>query len=245
MKALEVDYSVFQLISKGIVLDESSWSSRSIRLERDASGWNLGAAGEGAGAGSGPQGPAPADLAAVDRDRRRPRRRSTITSAPTAIACRRGSTASTQGRLRLRAGALQRALDRVSFRATSPELTLTELTGKLAVRDDNLYVEKMSIADGRELAHDRRRRRAVPADAGRARSRRPARCRCRRSAGSFPAAAGYDLHPTFDVKADGPGRQPGARSQRAVGGRQRARPADGRRQGARLRAPGATSTSSA
>ena len=36
-------------------------------------------------------------------------------------------------------------IDRVSLKSSAPQLALTELAGKLAVREDNLYVEKMSI----------------------------------------------------------------------------------------------------
>ena len=39
-------------------------------------------------------------------------------------------------------------LDHVSFTASSPELALRELTGKLAVRDDNLYLRDRSRRDG-------------------------------------------------------------------------------------------------
>ncbi len=41
VKALEVDYSVFEIISKGIVLNEIKLTSPALRIERDATGWNL------------------------------------------------------------------------------------------------------------------------------------------------------------------------------------------------------------
>ena len=37
------------------------------------------------------------------------------------------------------------SLEHVSFRASAPELNLSALTGKVAVRDDNLYVDRVSI----------------------------------------------------------------------------------------------------
>ena len=36
-------------------------------------------------------------------------------------------------------------LDHVSFRGSSPDLSLQQLTGKLAVRDDNLYLEQVTL----------------------------------------------------------------------------------------------------
>src|SRR5687768_6041615 len=41
-KAVEVDYNVFQIVSKGVVLNEIKLVEPAIALERDRSGWNLG-----------------------------------------------------------------------------------------------------------------------------------------------------------------------------------------------------------
>src|ERR671913_978306 len=41
VKNVEVDYSVFQLVSSGIVLSEIKLHQPTIILERDKSGWNL------------------------------------------------------------------------------------------------------------------------------------------------------------------------------------------------------------
>src|SRR4029079_13615034 len=42
VKALQVDYSVFQILSSGIVIDDIKLVLPNIVLERDANGWNLG-----------------------------------------------------------------------------------------------------------------------------------------------------------------------------------------------------------
>ena len=42
VKALELDYSVFTLVSKGIVLDGIKLTAPVLRVERDSRGWNLG-----------------------------------------------------------------------------------------------------------------------------------------------------------------------------------------------------------
>ena len=41
VKAVEVDYSVFTLVSQGIIVDRIKMDQPAIRLERDANGWNL------------------------------------------------------------------------------------------------------------------------------------------------------------------------------------------------------------
>src|SRR5215217_711275 len=40
-KTLEVDYNIFELISKGVVLNEIKLVQPAIKLERDGNGWNL------------------------------------------------------------------------------------------------------------------------------------------------------------------------------------------------------------
>ena len=42
VKALQVDYSVVQILSSGIVIDDIKIIAPTVRVERDASGWNLG-----------------------------------------------------------------------------------------------------------------------------------------------------------------------------------------------------------
>ena len=95
IKALEVDYSVFQILSSGIVIDDIKLVSPNVVVERDARGWNLARLVKTAGAGGRPQGPGPAGIAAGDRDHRRHRhdRRQGRVRAPTA--CRRTSTGCT------------------------------------------------------------------------------------------------------------------------------------------------------
>ena len=41
IKGLEVDYSVFQLVSRGIVLDRIVLTAPSVHMVRDSRGWNL------------------------------------------------------------------------------------------------------------------------------------------------------------------------------------------------------------
>src|SRR5436190_3228329 len=41
IKAIEVDYSVFQILSSGIVVDDIKLVSPNVVVERDSTGWNL------------------------------------------------------------------------------------------------------------------------------------------------------------------------------------------------------------
>ena len=69
-KTVEVDYSIFQLVSKGVVLNEIKLVEPAIALERDGSGWNLAQLVKKQEKEADREGPAQADHAAVDRDRR-------------------------------------------------------------------------------------------------------------------------------------------------------------------------------
>ena len=137
---------VFQLISKGVVLDEIKLIEPEIRLERDGNGWNLNRLVKKQEKEADREGPRrPLVLQSIEiadgRDHhRRPRRR------------RRLRAAQAIEDLDLKA-AYEYApvhysvvIDHASFRGLVPQLTLDQLTGKLAVRDDNLYLESMSIS---------------------------------------------------------------------------------------------------
>ena len=202
-KNVEVDYSIFEIISKGVVLNEIKLVEPTIRLERDANGWNLGrlvkeqekeAEREGPGTPIALQSIEIADARVLIDDRvgtsgyRLPERiddldvKASYEYAPVHYSV---------------------VVDRVSMRTSAPQVALRELTGKIAVRDDNLYVEKLSISTAEStLTVDgviedylnvpivkltTTGNVSVP-EIGRV----------------VPAAAGYGLHPRFDIKASGP-----------------------------------------
>jgi autotransporter translocation and assembly factor TamB len=203
VKAIELDYSVFHLISKGIVLDEIKLSSPVIRIERDHDGWNLGRLVKTQAAEKDRQGPQlPITLPRIE-----------IADATIAIDDQLGADGY---RLPARIDDVSVTasyayepvhysidLDHVSFRTSSPQLTLTELTGKVAVRDDNLYVDNVSVRTSESsLTIDGVVERYLETPivkvttTGRASLPEVSRV--------FPAAAGYDLHPSFDLRAAGP-----------------------------------------
>ena len=67
VKALQVDYSVFRILSNGIVIDDIKLTAPAIHIERDAIGMESGPPRQEAGAGSEPQGAGTPDLVSLDR----------------------------------------------------------------------------------------------------------------------------------------------------------------------------------
>ncbi len=209
VKSLEMDYSIFELISKGMVLDDIKLSEPVVRLERDADGrWNV--------------------LQVVKKERQeadrkgpmRPLSLQSIEVADATVTIRdRKAGAGVRLPQQVRDLDVKAAfayapvhysvdIDHVSFRGASPQLALQELTGKLAVRNDTLYVEQMKISTAEsamtidgvveqylsmpvvKLTTDGQV--SLP-EIGRV----------------VPAAAGYTLHPAISLRADGPAERLG------------------------------------
>ena len=203
VKTVEVDYSIFDLISKGIVLDEIKLASPVIRIERDHNGWNLGRL---------------VKAQAKEKDREGPRRpislpRIEIADASVSIDDSLGANgyhlpARVDG-LTVKAGYAYAPvhysidIDHLSFRASSPQLNLTALTGKIAVREDNLYVDQVSVRTAESSftidgVVEKYLETPIVKVTTTGRASLPEFGRV------FPAAAGYDLHPSFNVRAAGP-----------------------------------------
>ena len=68
MKSVEVDYSVFTLLTRGIIVDQIKVDQPAVRLRRDARGWNLSSLLKPRPQ-SGSEFSETRDVAAVDRDR--------------------------------------------------------------------------------------------------------------------------------------------------------------------------------
>ena len=203
VKALELDYSVFDLFSKGIVLDGIKVTSPALRIERDATGWNLARL---------------VKRQSREADREGPRRPISLPSIEIAdaridIADRTGAAGY---RLPERIEGLDVKLgfeyapvhysvhlDRVGFRATSPQLTVSALTGKLAVREDNLYLETVSIRTAESsLTIDGVVQKYLATPVVRITS--TGQVSLPEIARIVPAVSGYALTPSFSVRAEGP-----------------------------------------
>jgi hypothetical protein len=203
VKTLAVDYSVFTFFSRGIVVDSISLTAPSVHLTRDAQGWNLGR------------------LVKAERreaDREGPRRplsmpKIVISDAALSIDDAVGSNTYTLPKriddLDINAAFEYEpvhftvTLDNVSFRASSPTVTLEKMAGGVAVRDDNLYVEKLAIKTSESaLAID-----------GVIEQYLSARVLKLVTSGTLslpelgsvlPVVSGYELHPTLSVRTNGP-----------------------------------------
>jgi autotransporter translocation and assembly factor TamB len=203
VKAVDVDYSVFQLISKGIVLDEIKISQPVIIAERDSQGWNLARL---------------VKKQEKEADRRGPRRPISLSSIHIdgASVSIRDHQAGNGYRLPSRIESLDVKagfeyapvhytvdLDHVSFRGASPQLELQELAGKVAVRDDNLYLDKIVMRTAESsmtidgVVEQYLRTPIVKlSTTGKVSMPEVARL--------VPGAEGYALHPSLNIKANGP-----------------------------------------
>ena len=203
VKALELDYSVFDFISKGVVFDEIKLTQPVLRVERDAQGWNLGRLVKKQAKEADREGPGrPISLSSIE-----------ISDASVAIDDRVGNDGY---RLPQRIDDIDLkasyeyapvhysvVIDGASFRASTPNLYLSALTGKLAVRDDNLYVENLSIRTAETSVTidgvvENYLRTPVLKVTTTGKASLPELARV------LPAASGYALHPSFNVRASGP-----------------------------------------
>src|SRR5688500_1435009 len=198
-KAIEVDYSIFQLISKGVVLNEIKLVEPALKLERNGQGWNL------------------AQLVKrqqKEANREGPRRPITLESIEIAdgrltIADHVGADGyrlpQTIEDLDLKASYAYEpvhysvVIDRVSLKSSLPKFALTELAGKLAVRDDNLYVEQMAIRTAESsLTIDSVVEQYLKTPVMKVTT--TGTVSLPEIGRVFPAAAEYGLHPKFEVK---------------------------------------------
>ena len=202
VKGIELDYNLFYLLSKGLVLDQIRVDQPVLQVERDANGWNLERLVKRQEQEADRQGPTrPVSLPSIE-----------ISDASVAIKDSTPAGVSLPRRLEnvdVKAGFEYAPvhysinLDHFSFRGSSPDVSVHQLTGKLAVRDDNLYMEGITLKTSETsvtvngvveqylstpiIKLTTTGNVSLP-EVGRV----------------VPAAAGYNLHPIVDIKADGP-----------------------------------------
>ena len=206
-KALQVDYSVFSLISRGVYVDQIKVDQPVLRLERNGNGWNLSRMIK-------PQ--------EQEADRTGPMRPITLKSIEVADASvsirdevtggvalpKRVDDVDLKGTFEYAPVHYSVNVDHLSFRGTSPDVTLQQLTGKLAIRDDNLYVQDVALSTSESsltLSGVIEQYLGTPVvkltTSGHVSLPEVGRV--------IPAAAGYNLHPTLNLKADGPAQRLG------------------------------------
>ncbi|MEN3336505.1 MAG: translocation and assembly module TamB [Acidobacteriota bacterium] len=202
MKSVELDYSVFTLLTKGIVIDRIALDQPAIRLERDAKGWNVASLIK----------PQP------DADPNSPGRPVSLPSikisdgsvtiadhtAPAGVTLpKRVEDLDLNAAVDYAPNGFSVTLDHVSFRAASPELAVGNLTGKIATRDNDLYLQRVAFQSAEtSLSIDGAVERYLTKPVLRITT--TGHVSLPEIGRIVPAAAGYALHPTFDLKAEGP-----------------------------------------
>jgi hypothetical protein len=202
MKSVEVNYSVFTLVTKGIIVDRIKLDQPAIRLERDAKGWNVASLLKPRPQ-SDPNSPArPVSLPSIEiadgaltiEDR---------TAAPAVTLPKRVDDLDVNAAVEYASSGFSVDLKHVSFSASSPELAVRNLTGKIATKDSDLYLQRVSLQTGEtslsiDGAVQRYQTKPVLKITTTGHVSLPEIGRV------VPAAAGYNLHPAIDLKADGP-----------------------------------------
>lgn len=204
IKDLELDYSVFRIISSGIVLDRIALNQPSVVLLREDGSWNLASVVKKQEQEADREGPGrPITLRSIE-----------VTDGQVTV---RDEAAGAGGYripeqmadLDIRAGFAYEPvrftidLEHVSFRASSPSLALGALSGTIAVRDDNLYVENVDVRTADSSMHvdgvvEQYLRTPLIKLTTTGNVSMPEIGRV------VPAIAEYNLHPAFEVRADGP-----------------------------------------
>lgn len=203
VKNIELDYSVFRLVSSGMVMDEIKLAQPTVVLVRGPQGWNVARLVREQEKEADREGPGtPISLPSIE-----------ITDGTVVI---RDEGGLESVRLPERISDLDIkasyeyapvhytiGLDHVSFRAESPSLAMRQLTGGISVREDDLYIEQLrintaetSLAIDGVIEHYLRTPVVKLATSGNLSMPELGRL--------VPAVAPYDLHPALDIKANGP-----------------------------------------
>ncbi len=209
VKSLEMDYSVFELLSKGMVLDDIKLNEPVVRLERDRTGkWNV------------------LQLVKQERqeaERKGPMRPLTLQSIEIADASltiddtlagdgvrlpQQIDDLDVQGSFAYAPVHYSVDIGHVSFRSSSPHLALQELVGKAAVRNDSVYLEQFRLSTAESavtidgvIEHYLSTPVVKLTTSGKVSLPEIGRV--------VPAAAGYGLHPSINLKAEGPAERLG------------------------------------
>lgn len=204
VKDVEVDYSIFRLVSSGVVVDGITLHQPVLVLERGAEGWNVGRLVKAQRKEADREGPArPISLPSIE-----------ITDGSITIRDEAGGSGAYRLPAEIRDLDVKAGyeyapvhytvtLDHVSFRATDPALSLGRLAGGIAVRDDNLYLERLEIDTAESSLRvdgvvERYLRTPVVRLTAAGHLSMPEIGRV------VPAVAKYPLHPVLDVKVEGP-----------------------------------------
>ena len=204
LKQVELKYSVAELISQGVTVQQIRVNQPFVLLRHDASGWNLARLVKRQEQEANRQGPRKPltlpDIQIVDGrvaiDDRAPSARFRLPSRIDGLNVK-ASFAYAPVHYSV-------TLERFTFSGKAPDLTIKQLTGALATREDDLNVNKLFLEtpesavsiDG--VIHDYLASPSLQVTVSAPKFSLP------EFGGVFPVVQGYNLHPSFDVKAAGP-----------------------------------------
>ena len=202
MKSVEVDYSVFTLLTRGIIVDRIKVDRPAVRLRRDASGWNVSSLLKPRPP-SDPNSPKRAislpsieiaDGALTIDDR---------TAGSGVIFPKRVDDLDVDAAVEYAPKGFSVDMKHVSFHASSPELTVRTLTGKIATDDSDLYLQRVALETGEtSLTIDGAVQHYLTTPVFKLTT--TGRVSLPEVGRIVPAAAGYNLHPAINLKANGP-----------------------------------------
>jgi uncharacterized protein involved in outer membrane biogenesis len=220
VKDLEVDYSVFDFISRGIVLDDIRITEPRLVLRREADGrWNLASLVRAQEREADREGPArPVAIGSIGISNGEfviDDRATGGTGGVVGTAGRDGAepAVSLPGGIRKLDARMSfnyepvrftLVIDHLSFRTTEPALDLNRVRGTIAVRDEDLHLEGLSIHTAEsalEVDGAVERYASTPVLKLTAESQGVSLPEIARI---VPALRGYTLHPAFSVRARGP-----------------------------------------
>src|SRR6266545_1278192 len=203
LKQVEIKYSIGQLVTKSMTVREIRVERPFLLLRHDRSGWNVSSL---------------VKRQAREADRQGPQRPISLTlieivdgqvTVDDKLPSQGYRLPSRIGGLNVKAGFeyapvhYSLTLDSLAFSGTAPDLTVQKLSGRIGTRDDDLNIEKLSLQTAQSsvtidgVVRDYLAKRSLQLTATSPKFSLP------EFGGVFPAVQGYNLHPSFDVKATG------------------------------------------
>lgn len=203
LKSVEVKYSVSELLSQGATVRAIRLEEPFILARRDARGWNLARLPKEQAQEADREGPGrPLSLPSIEIVNGRAVVDDRVPSSTYRIPSRIDG-------LNVKAGFeyapvhYSVTLDRLSFHGKAPDLTVQNLAGRIATREDDLHVEKLLLQTAQSsLTIDGVVRNYLAAPSMQITATSPG-LSLPELGGVLPVVQGYDLHPAFDVKAEG------------------------------------------
>lgn len=203
LKNVEVKYSIAELVSKGVTIQQIRLDEPYVLARRDAGGWNLAKMMKKQEREADRKGPAKAislpDIEIVNG-------RATIDDRAPSGSYRYPSRIDG---LNVKAGFeyapvhYSLTLERFAFVGRAPDLTVQNFAGRIGTRDDDLNVEKLFLQTPQSsITFDGAIHNYLATPSLQLTVSAP-KLSLPEFGGVLPVIQGYNLHPTFDVKADG------------------------------------------